>query len=263
MSRNFIPGAEPLFLAGTDTGCLLLHGGGGGTTWDLKEFANRLHSETGWTVWLPALSGFGTRPEDLESVTFDDLLADANAGVDKLLDTCQVVYVMGHSAGGLLSLVLASEREEVSGIVTWAAPVTLKVRNFSLLSTVSRIPLLRRALPKRYAAPVPQWLKDQGWIGYEELPISIGFIMLHGIQRLKECLGQVTCPVLIMQGSEDTVVKRESMMIIHDRLASERKEMYIIEGADHPMMNQEAYKEDLFSHTIGFLQSVCQDRHGT
>ena len=80
--------------------------------------------------------------------------------------------------------------------------------------------------------------------------------MLHGIHTLKERLGQVTCPVLIMQGSEDSVVKRESMMIIHDGLSSVRKEMYIIDGADHPMMNQEAYKENLFYHTISFLQSI-------
>ena len=40
---NYLPGAEPLFLKGSKIGCLLLHGAGGGTAWDLKEVAHYLH----------------------------------------------------------------------------------------------------------------------------------------------------------------------------------------------------------------------------
>ena len=256
MTRDFISGAEPLFLEGSDRGCLLLHGGGGGTTWDLKEFANKLHAETGMTVWLPALSGYGTRPEDLESVTLEDLLHDAHEGLDKLIRTCKTVFVVGHSAGGLLTLVLASEREEVSGIVTWAAPLTVKTRMISLLPILSKIPLLRRAIPERYPAPVPQWLKDQGWIGYEYLPTSVGFIMLDGIKLLKRSLKEVRCPALIIQGSKDTMVADSSPRRIYDTIASEVKEIWILEGADHPMMNEVEYKQALFARSIEFLQSI-------
>ncbi len=256
MNREFIPGAEPLFLKGSRTGCLLLHGGGGGTTWDLKEFANLLHTRTGMTVWLPALSGYGTKTEDLETVTFDDLLQDAHNGLDFLLQSCDRAYVVGHSAGGVLALLLAAEREEIYGIVTWAAAFAVKMRMLSLLPTLSKIPLLRRAIPERYPAPVPQWLKDQGWIGYEELPTSVGFLMLEGIKRLKKELEKVTCPALIMQGSKDTMVAESSPKMIYEKISSERKEMWIVEGADHPMMNEEDYKHDLFNRTIEFLEGM-------
>lgn len=256
MTRNFIPGAEPLFLEGSETGCLLLHGGGGGTTWDLKEFASLLHSRTGMTVWLPALSGYGTKPEDLESITFEDLLKDAHTGLDRLLETCREAFVVGHSAGGILSLLLASERDEIAGVVTWAAPLSVKNRALSLLPALSRIPLLRRAIPERYPAPVPQWLKNQGWIGYENLPSSVGLIMLEGMKRLKKNLGRVQCPALIIQGSRDSVVAESSPKRIYDRLGSERKELLIIEGADHPLMNEAEYKHTLFSRSIDFLLSI-------
>lgn len=256
MIRDFIPGAEPLFLEGSEIGCLLLHGGGGGTTWDLKEFAKILHSRTGMTVWLPALSGYGTKSEDLEAVTFENLCQDAHDGLDHLLTTCKKVFVVGHSAGGLLTLVLASERKEISGIVTWAAPLAVKERKLSLLPTLSKIPLLKRAIPERYPAPVPQWLKDQGWIGYESLPISVGFIMLEGIERMKKALVNVRCPALVIQGAMDSMVSENSPKRIYEELGSERKEILIIDGADHPMMNEEKYKHVLFDRSLEFLQSI-------
>ena len=105
---DYLPGAEPLFIKGNARGCLILHGAGGGSAWDQKEFANLLHERAGMTVWLPSLTGFGTRPEDLLGVTLDDWLADARSGLDRLLETCQQVFIVGHSAGGALALLMAS-----------------------------------------------------------------------------------------------------------------------------------------------------------
>ena len=256
MSRDFIPGAEPLFLEGSEIGCLLLHGAGGATTWDLKEFANTLHSKTGMTIWLPALSGYGTKPEDLIPVTFGNLLSDAHAGVDKLLNTCQRIFVLGHSMGGVLSLVLASKTREVSGVVTWATPRAVNTRLLSILPILSKIPLLRRTIPETHSAPVPQWLKDQGWIGYEWLPTTVGLIMVDGFKRLKKALANIICPVLIIQGTKDRMITSDSAKRLYESVSSERKEIHMIEGAHHPLMNEEKYKDQLFDITIEFLESL-------
>jgi carboxylesterase len=256
VEREFIPGAEPLFLDGSDTGCLLIHGGGGGTTWDLKEFANNLHLRTGMTIWLPALIGYNTKPEDLYNVTFEDLVADVHSGLDKLLTTCKRVFVIGHSLGGILALVLASEREEVSGVVTWAAFLDVKFKHFSLLPVIKKIPLLKRKIPERVETMTPQWLKDQGWIGYDWLPSRLGFIVLNGMKRLKKSLRNVTCPTMVIQGSEDVVVTDDSAMNIFDEINPDRKSLHIINGANHPLMNESEYKLDLFNRTIDFLEEL-------
>ncbi|MFW9804921.1 MAG: alpha/beta hydrolase [Candidatus Thorarchaeota archaeon] len=253
MTREFIPGAEPLFIEGEERGCLLLHGGGGGTTWDLKEFANLLHTKTGMTVWLPALTGYGTKPEDLYEVTFDDWLSDAHRGLDKLLKQCEQVSVVGHSAGGLISLILASEREEIHSIVTWAALFSIQSRLLMLLPVISRIPGIRRAIPEKHPTGIPKWLREQGWIGYDWIPPSIGLTVRDGLKRLKTALGRVGCPALIIQGSEDKSVTADSPSKIYESLGSEKKEIWIVEGAGHPMMNDERYKADLFARTITFL----------
>ncbi|MFW9846765.1 MAG: alpha/beta hydrolase [Candidatus Thorarchaeota archaeon] len=253
MSKDYIPGAEPLFIEGNEKGCLLFHGGGGGTTWDLKEFAGFLNAETGMTVWLPSLTGYGTRPEDLIGVEYDDWLKDAHNGLEKLLDVCRSVSVVGHSAGGLLSLLLASEREEVSSVVAWAAPFGVRNRLLALLPIISKTPLLRRAIPKKYHTEIPAWLKEQGWVGYDWIPASIGLTVRDGMKRLRTALGRVTCPVLLVQGSKDESVTKDSPRSIAYRLASKKKEIWIIEGAGHPMMNDERYKDALFARTVSFL----------
>ena len=255
MSKDFLPGAEPIFLDGNATGCLLLHGGGGGTTWDLKEFAHLLHSETGMTVWLPALKGYGTKPEDLYGIEFDDWVADANSGLDRLLEQCVQVSVVGHSAGGLIALILASEREEVSALVTWAAPYAVRSRLLLLLPVISKIPLLRRAIPEKHPTGIPDWLKEEGWIGYDWIPPSIGLVVRDGLNRLRKSLGRITCPVFIIQGSRDDAVSEDSPRRIYEGLASKKREVWIVEGAGHPMMNDGRYKDALFARTIAFLTS--------
>lgn len=254
--NDYIPGAEPLFIDGNSRGCLLLHGGGGGTAWDLKEFANTLHEHTRMTVWLPSLTGYGTKPEDLFDVTVDDWLADAALGLDRLLESCTQVFIVGHSAGGVLSLITASTRMEVDGVVTWAAPYGIRNRLFPLLPALSKTPLLRRAVPERHSSPAPSWLKEKGWVGYDWIPTSVGLAMHEALKRLKIALGSVTCPALIIQGTADGSVSKDSAQRIFDGLASEKKEMLMVEGAPHPIMTDDRYNDDLFKRTIDFLDSL-------
>jgi carboxylesterase len=253
---DYLKGAEPLYIKGNTSGCLLLHGAGGGTAWDLKEFAQLLHERTGMTIWLPSLAGFGTRPEDLFEVTLDDWHNDANSGLDRLLETCEKVFMIGHSAGGVLTLITASQREEVNGIVTWAAPYNVQTRLLSILPIVKKIPLLRGAIPKTHESTAPKWLKEQGWVGYDWIPTNVGLVMYEGLKRLKESLNRVTCPALIIQGTRDGSIASNSAEKILEKLASQRKEILLIEGAHHPMMNEDKYKDELFTRSIEFLLSL-------
>jgi len=253
---DYLLGAEPLFIDGNASGCLILHGAGGGSAWDQKEFSDILHKQTGMTVWLPSLTGFGTQPEDLLEVTLEDWLSDAHSGLDRLLETCQQVFIVGHSMGGVLALLTASERSEVSGVVTWATPYAVKSRLLSLLPAINKIPLLRRAIPERHESLAPKWIRNQGWVGYEWIPTSIGLIAHEALKRLRKALSNVTCPAFIIQGTADDGVSRDSAKRIIDGLASDRKDMYIVEGAPHAIMSNDKYKDDLFARTIEFLQDI-------
>jgi carboxylesterase len=253
---DYLKGAEPLYIEGNTRGCLLLHGAGGGTAWDLKEFAQLLHERTGMTIWLPSLAGFGTRPEDLQDVTLNDWLNDAETGVVRLLETCERAFIVGHSAGGMLALLTASKRSDISGIVTWAAPYNVQTRLLHLLPTVSKTPLLKRAIPKTHESTAPEWLKEKGWVGYDWIPTTIGLVMSEGLKRLKKALPNVICPALIIQGTADGQITRNSAQKILQGIGSQTKEVCLLYEAHHPMMNEDAYKDELFTRTIEFLQRI-------
>ncbi|MFX0210583.1 MAG: alpha/beta hydrolase [Candidatus Hodarchaeota archaeon] len=254
MSGQYLEGAEPLFLEGSNTGYLLLHGAGGGTTWDLKEFAQLLSSKTGATVLLPALKGFGTQPEDLFDVSFSDWVTDARDGFKKLDQICDTIFVVGHSMGGILTLILAAEQTEITAITTWAAALNVKSRLLPLLPLISKIPIVKRFIPNKYPSPAPVELKEKGWIGYDWIPTSLGLVVLEGLKQVKRSLHNVTCPAFIIQGTADESVSDDSAEIIYKTIRSSKKELWYVEGAHHPLMNDDLYKDELFSRTIAFLE---------
>ena len=253
MGNGYLPGAEPLYMSGSRTGALLLHGAGGGTAWDLREFGTLLHGRTGMSVWVPTLTGFGTRPEDLIHITFDDWLGDARRGVSKLLEVCDTVVVVGHSVGGLMALLLASEHEAIEKVVTWSTPVGVQNRLLPLLPVIRRMPLVRRMIPEKIPVPVPEELRQQGWVGYDWIPSAVGLAAVDGLKRLRRVLGRVTCPVFIVQGSADMMISKDSAKRIYNGIASQKKELWIVDGADHPIMNDMKRREELFRRTWDFL----------
>src|SRR5471030_2223436 len=72
---------------------------------------------------VPMLRGHGTRPEDLEGVTYLDWFNDLRRVLDELARDGRQVIVVGQSLGALLALDLAIEvPEKVRGVVSIAAP---------------------------------------------------------------------------------------------------------------------------------------------
>ena len=249
---NYIPGAEPLELTGSDKGILLLHGGGGGTTWDLKEFA-RYSNEKGYSIILPALTGYGTSPEDLKSVSVDDWIKDGMEAITKLSKTCEKIAVVGHSLGGLLTLILASRNRNISNIVTWAAPWWINNRLFSLLPVLTKIPFLPRIIPEKMEITHSQDLLDQGWIGYDWLPTSLGMVLHEILNILHKEIGNVSCPSFIIQGKLDNTIESKSALKIYERINNSQKQIWLIEDAQHALM-QESCKYELFDQTLSFIE---------
>jgi len=142
-------------MEGSSKGILLLHGVGGGTTWDLKEFASFANNR-GYTIWLPALPGFGTDPNDLLKVSFDDWLTTASQGIEKLQNSCSSISILGHSGGAVIGLILAAHSKEITSVVSWACPWKLKHPLVPFLPFILRIPILKKTVPEREPLLVEQ-----------------------------------------------------------------------------------------------------------
>ena len=126
-----IKGAEPFLKLGGDTGVLLIHGFTG-TPADLSLLGEYLNAK-GYTALAPRLTGHGSSAKTLENTTAETWMDAVRDGYAILKGAAKRIYVVGHSMGGILALILAAEAE-IAGIVTLAAPITVaKERGISLL----------------------------------------------------------------------------------------------------------------------------------
>lgn len=91
---------------GNNIGCLLIHGFTS-TPAEMYPLAKVLNDE-GYTVNSILLSGHGTTHDELLKVSYIDWYNDVESAYEELLFECEKVIVIGHSMGGLLALILAS-----------------------------------------------------------------------------------------------------------------------------------------------------------
>ena len=176
-------------------------------------FTSGPHSVTPWAhalaaagarVEVPLLPGHGTRWEDLESVSAEDLRAAARDTVDALLSEHQEVAVAGLSMGGALALDAAAHRAVAAAVV-----VNPALRFASPLAPLA--PLLRHAV--RSVAPIADDTvrPDAQEHAYPRTPVA-GVAQLGRLQAtVRRGLSQIQAPVLAFASRTDHVVPARSL----------------------------------------------------
>jgi len=101
MEKIIIPTAEPFFMPGGNTGCVLVHGFTG-TPKEMRLMGEYL-SEQGLTVLGIRLPGHATDLPDMIRVKWKDWLAAVEDGINILSNCCENIFVAGLSMGGILS----------------------------------------------------------------------------------------------------------------------------------------------------------------
>ena len=229
-NTEIMEGAGPFFYEGSKIGIIMIHGGGGGTCADLKPLAEDLHEKGGYTISVPLLPGYGTTPEDLMNTSIQEWYDHLNKEVQALQKKCEKIYMGGHSMGGVLTLILASNYS-FDGIFTISAPYGLK-------GILPKLIPLAKVFRVRYHGVEFEKLKEETggkWIGYEKIPVNIGNKMLTMLKKMKKLLPAITCPALLMQGRFDSVIAKSSMESISNGMKSQKKKIVWLEQ-DHPIL---------------------------
>jgi carboxylesterase len=105
-------------------GALLLHGLGG-TPVEMRYVAMGL-AHAGITVSCPQLAGHNGSFEELRDSRWQDWYVSAEAALDELRHSCEIVVVGGLSMGAVLALMLAAERQsDVAGAAVYAPTLRL------------------------------------------------------------------------------------------------------------------------------------------
>ncbi len=238
-----------IFKGEKNSGIILIHG----WTANPRQFYSlaKMLNKAGYWVFLPLLSGHGTKPEDLERMRWQVWLNDVIENIDFVNNgyNFDQVFLGGISLGGNLSL-LASLERKIDGIFLLGTPVHLK--NHFWLWIGSKILLLFKKYvikkyPKNTASSIP------GNHSYAKFSIRSGRECLRAIRRSALKLHKVTAPVLIIQTNTDYLVAKYSPWVIYNRIKSKIKKLQWIQSkhSSHTLIRSET--KDFFSVIYNFI----------
>lgn len=248
-----IPTAEPFFIPGGKTGCLLIHGFTG-TPKEMRMLGDSLALE-GYTILAPRLFGHATDPQDMNRTRCRDWIASVEDGLNLLKGCTERQFVMGLSMGGILAL-LAAARYELQGVVSFSAPCALPPD-----PRMKLLPLLARLNPS-ISKGEPDWRNLDAMKDHVDYP----YYQAHSIQELdrlmqamRDELKDVRIPALLVQSKMDHGIPANSMDYIYDHISSIDKTRMWVENSGHVVI-REPDREEIFTAVKAFINRIHTTR---
>lgn len=198
--------------------------------------------------------GFGDSSAKPMEWTTEDFKLDALAGLELLRARFDKVGVLGHSEGGTIAMMIAAENKAdyiislagmaISGAETllWQNRIALKGVGFTdeqvdsyckMLETAFEVRVNGGRMPNPDDYDIPESLMQNYWavVTQIQMPYMTHFLSLDA----RSILGNVTCPVLALNGSKDNQVDNESNLnaIRNGLPTNPKKHIETIEGVNH------------------------------
>lgn len=238
---------KPYKFKGTNNiGCLLIHGFTS-TPAVLYPLAEQLKKD-GYTVHAVLLSGHGTKPQDLLDVAYTDWYNDVKKAYEELLLECEEIVVIGHSMGGLLAIMLASNYN-IDKLICLACALKPSNKWVKYTGVLKHI--------KKYTSwgdSTNENKENQQYnLAYKTFPIHSVHQLHLATKVATNCLKDVKAKTLIIQDKNDPQVKKDSAKIIYNSISSKEKELVWLENATHSLTIGPK-KEEVFEHVKNFIK---------
>lgn len=155
------------------------------------------------------------------------------------------IFVLGHSAGGVLSCVFTLENQsELAGLICESFAYEVPAPEFALavikgLSHVAPHAHVLKLPNKEFSRDpaVVAALEADPLIAHEVQPTKTVAEMVRADERLKREFPLITLPVLIMHGDLDKVTKPSGSRFFYEHAGSKDKTLSIYEGYYHDLLN--------------------------
>ena len=209
--------------------------------------ADRLAAD-GLAVYALDLRGRGKSDgERFYVAKFEDYVNDLAKFIEmvKSREAGLPVYLLGHSAGGVVSCVYALEhQEELAGFICESFAFQVPAPDFALavfkgLSHVAPHAHILRLKNKDFSRdPKAVAAMDQDpLIAHETQPTQTLAEMVRADERLERGFSTITLPLLILHGTSDKATRPSGSQFFYDNAASTDKTLKLYEGAYHDLLN--------------------------
>jgi len=196
----------------------------------------------GLTVYLPRLPGHGTSSANLEAVGWLDWAGAADEAWRRVSGLCGRWVIAGFSTGAGLALHEAAIHPgRYAALISMSAPLGLALAPGPFVRCADRlITAAKRAGLAGGGADFFPNRPDNPAINYRRNCIH-GVAEVQRLMRVvREELGSIALPALVMQGSGDRVVRRDSARSVFDALGSDRKRLALVESESHCIVRGKA-----------------------
>lgn len=216
-------------------------------------------------TYAPDLRGRGKSDgERFFVASFADYVADVDGAVQlaKSRHPGLPVFLMGHSAGGVVSCTYALDHPaELAGLVCESFAFQVPVPSFAVaalrgLAHVfphAHVLRLKNEDFSRDPAMVAA-LNADPLIADEVQPTQTVAEMARADARLAESFGQITLPLLILHGAEDKVTRPEGSKAFYEAAGSRDKTLRLYEGVVHDPL-ADLGKEEVTEEILSWIEA--------
>lgn len=255
MEPQLMPTGEPFFFPGSRTGCLLVHG----ITATPKEmrYLGRYLNQKGYSVLGVRLAGHATAPQDLLGIRWQDWINSIADGHHLLRSSCDKVFIIGLSMGGVLSLIFA-DQYPVDGVVAMATPYSIPLASlleklsFPILGLVGKlVPFMKKSYSPWYN---PEAQKHR--IAYDLTVIPAVNQLKKAISVMRQAIPHISIPVLVIHSSDDDFVPPYNATTIFQHLTgTQDKTLLYTEESDH-VITEDGDREKVFNWVANFVERI-------
>ena len=172
------------------------------------------------------------------------------------------VYLLGHSAGGVVSSVYTLEHQsELAGLIcesfafqVYAPDFALAVlKGLSHLAPHAHVLAFKNEDFSRDPKAV-QFMNDDPLIAHEVQPTRTVAELVRADERLKVEFPMIKLPVLILHGTADKVTKPSGSQFFYDTAGSTDKTLKLYDGHSHDLLN-DLDKEKVMADIVSWLNA--------
>lgn len=252
MVAQVIAGAEAWsHEGGNAVGALVVHGFTGNPS-SMREVAQLL-ADAGFDVELPRLAGHGTTVEEMMTTRWADWSGDAQAAYNVLASRCKKVVVVGLSMGGALTLWLAAQHPEITGIVC-INPAAQPVGDEMIAGIQSMIDGGLETIDSIGSDIADPNVKESS---YDATPLRPALSMFsEGVAPLALRYPQIKIPMLLINSINDHVVDPAQGTYLAEHYGG-AVERVMLEQSFH-VATQDLEKHIVNAKTLEFVKRVTQ-----
>lgn len=211
---------------------LIIHGFAGGT-YDEENLANVLEFVKNFDVFSFTLPGHESRKD---KATREDWINSARSHIEMLINHgYKDIYVIGHSMGGVIASIVASEYKEVKKLVLAAAAFQYLNSYESKLNVRELMGLIK--------TNVSDYSAEEIYSRFLKMPLNSLKEFMSIVKENQDVVRNINIPTLIIHGSKDKLVPLSSSTYIYDNIKSKNKYLYKVKRINHDVFNNDRQTE--------------------